>query len=114
MQSVKEMRDRYNQLGLEIEALEGVRDGYIKSMQAACDHPKEQIVEGGYISSEWSNNHTPPFRVCKLCGYSEEGWGCGYNKLQGYNCGIPTIDRNKAMMYTIGRMVEQKRSYNND
>ena len=114
MQSVKEMRERYDQLGLEISALKGVRDTYVKSMQAACDHPKEQIVEGDSIECQWSNNHTPPFRVCKLCGYSEEGWGSGYRRLEGYNCGIPTIDSNKALCYMIGPMVKQDRCYSSD
>ena len=48
-----------------------------------CTHPVEHIIEGNYIpDNSWGGGHaTPPFRVCTICGYAEEGWGCGYYKL---------------------------------
>ena len=39
-------------------------------MQHSCDHPN--VVEA---------NESPPFAVCTLCGYAEQGWHCGYWKL---------------------------------
>jgi hypothetical protein len=108
MKTAKEMRERYDRLCLEIEALEGVRDTYVKSMQAACDHPKEQVVEEMWVKDDWGYNSTPPFRVCKLCGYSEEGWGSGFKKLKyGFGDDVPTLPYEKARKYQIGQMVRQ-------
>lgn len=101
------MRERYDQLCLEIEALEGVKDSYIKSMQSACEHPKEHVIEEAWARNDWGNSR-PPFRVCKLCGYSEEGWGSGFKKLNyGFGEDVPTLPYNKARQYQIGPMVRQ-------
>src|SRR5271155_2745 len=46
-------------------------------VQKHCPHPVEQVREGQYIK-HFTGGAAPPFRVCILCGYAEEGWGSGY------------------------------------
>ena len=56
-----------------------------------CEH--QDVVEG-----EYGGNCTasPPFRVCKLCGYTEEGWYCGYTLLNG---NYPEVSRDEAFKF---------------
>lgn len=50
----------------------------ILALQAKCPHPAEEIFEVPYEGEYFVLR---PFRVCTLCGLGEEGWGCGYFKL---------------------------------
>lgn len=45
-----------------------------------CEH--SEVFESAYTPSSWGSA-TPPYRVCRDCGFAEEGWGCGYSILQG-------------------------------
>lgn len=47
-----------------------------------CDHPLDDIVFAHCYDS--CGDHLPPMRVCTICGLGEEGWGCGFKKLRGY------------------------------
>lgn len=40
-----------------------------------CPHPKDELREG--------RGSGPPWTICLLCGYAEEGWGIGGWKLPG-------------------------------
>lgn len=45
----------------------------------SCPHPTDQIRE------QWESGQGPPWAICLVCGYSEEGWGIGGWKLpSGY------------------------------
>jgi hypothetical protein len=45
----------------------------------ACPH--EHTVEADYVPDPYGHHPDPPFRVCRVCGFSERGWGCGYQVL---------------------------------
>jgi len=88
-------RQRIEALDAEIHALKERRETELLAMQTECDHPEDQILEAAYTPAGSFGYATPPFRVCKLCGYAEEGWNCGYWKLKTRE-EIPTISRQKA------------------
>jgi hypothetical protein len=50
------------------------------SIMGLCLH--RDIVEGKILILE-TGSCMPPFRVCRTCGYAEQGWGCGYKNLAG-------------------------------
>jgi len=87
--------------------------------QDKCEHPEQVIVEGkakpgdtwtigcgGGTYSTWK----PPFRVCRACGYAEEGWGSGYWKL-GSTPRVPEIERAEAKKLILGRALTQRDLY---
>lgn len=61
-----------------------------------CPHPDSEIVEALY------DDDTPPYRICKICGLAEEGWGKGYSVLDpNIYCGsVPKITRSEAKLLT--------------
>ena len=83
------LRREYIILEEKIEALEKKRDNKLKQLQSECNH--SVIAETGHTISTFSTN--PPGRICKVCGYEEEGWGCGYKKL--YKEPLRQINRDK-------------------
>lgn len=93
----------------EVEAARGKLKLARRTAQKGCEHPQEEIVEGEYVSDSWGHNHTPPFRVCKLCGYAEEGWHCGYWKLgAGVYSGVKKLPRQKAREFVKGPIHAQE------
>lgn len=56
-----------------------------------CKHSKSKVVEVNPTEYKFIENNEPPFRICKNCGYAEEGWGCGYWKLDYEN--VPLVKR---------------------
>lgn len=82
----------------------------IVQAQLTCKHP--QIVEGEYEPSNPVSNGFAPFRVCRECGYAEEGWGAGYSFLtKGYekdSLEIPTVDRNIAYQFRRGATLDNE------
>ena len=112
-----DLRDRIVQAGLDrMAVLKDQRDAIdeeleilLAEIQAACGHPEAEIVEGGYRASRWEEVCAdPPFRVCRRCGYSEPGWGCGYFKLYPNNYHIPHMDRNEAWKFIRGGLMTQE------
>ena len=80
----------------------------LKEIQASCGHPEREIVEGEYRASRWEKDCAdPPFRVCRRCGYSEPGWGCGYFRLYPNNYSIPHMDRDAAWKFIRGGLMSQ-------
>jgi hypothetical protein len=80
-----------------------------RKAQKSCEHPPEEIVEGAYAPDSYGHYHTPPYRVCKLCGYAEEGWHCGYWKLgNGVYSGIPSLSRKEAWKFVKGPIHSQE------
>jgi hypothetical protein len=77
----------------------------LKDIQGSCPHPERDIVEGKYRDYSWSDTCDPPFRVCRVCGYNEPGWGCGYYLLAPENYHIPTMERDEAMKFVRGGMM---------
>lgn len=64
-----------------------------KKLFDSCSHPHEATVEGDY--TEWFR----PFRVCRICGYAEQGWNVGYWKLNAPYGTVPTLSREEAWKF---------------
>ncbi len=58
-----------------IKDLKQKRRKLINEFQNKCPHPVDSIVESQKAY------RGRPIRVCTICRYAEEGWGCGYAKL---------------------------------
>lgn len=48
----------------------------VRSVQRACKHA--DLAECSYQPGV-----SPPWRICRCCGMTEEGWGCGFLVLRG-------------------------------
>ena len=106
-----DVSDRIVQAGLDrLVALKVQRDAIdaelrllLPEIQAACGHPEKEIVEGEYQSYSFGfHGAEPPFRVCRRCGYSEQGWDCGYFRLYPNNYSIPRLSRDEARKFVRG------------
>ena len=80
----------------------------IQSIKESCNHPTEMIVEGDYYPSNTFSYAQPPFRVCRLCGYSEPDWNCGYFRLDPDNCNVPQMSRDEAWKFIRGGLMSQE------
>ena len=60
---------------------------------------------GSYSTAE------PPFRVCRLCGYAEEGWSGYYKLKEPFQLEAPELERAEAMKLVIGRIVSRSHQY---
>ena len=112
-----DVSDRIVQAGLDRMAvlkddrdrIEEELDLLLREIQAACGHPEKEVVEGEYRASQWEEaSAEPPFRVCRRCGYSEPGWGCGYFRLYPHNYNIPHMSRNEAWKFIRGGLMPQE------
>lgn len=65
----------------QAEAFEKASESLFKKALKKCRHPRAYVLEGEYEPAGTFGSADAPFRVCTLCGYAEEGWGCGYWKL---------------------------------
>jgi len=83
----------------QIKSLTSRKDAVIKNLQEQCKHPKELTLEGKYVDSHFGGVLFRPCRVCKLCGYGEEGWGAGYWKLSKSYDDIPEVSHDEAWKY---------------
>ena len=96
------LKDQRDAIDEELEIL-------LPEIQAACGHPEAEIVEGEYRASRWEESSAePPFRVCRRCGYSEPGWGCGYFNLYPHNYHILRRDRTEAWTFIRGGLMTQE------
>jgi hypothetical protein len=73
--------DRLEEIDKRLAAVKAERVALIQDTVAGCSHPLEAIYELPYKQHEWLQADRP-WLICSLCGYTEEGWGCGYNKLR--------------------------------
>jgi len=83
-------------LEAQIKTLTSRKDDAIKKLQEQCKHPKELTLEGKYVDSHFGGVLFRPCRVCKLCGYGEEGWGAGYWKLSNSYGNVPEVSHDEA------------------
>ena len=98
-------REEVIQLIAELGDVQKQRDTLnvtIKAMELQlfreCPHPDNEVVEGRFKDNGWLGC-TRPFRVCRLCGYAEEGWGMGYWKLAKPGTTIPSLPYDDARKY---------------
>lgn len=81
----------------------------IQELQSLCTHPLESVVEGEYESDPLGGCwHSAPFRVCRACGYAEQGWGAGFWKLSNNYSGVPMLQREEARKLIVGPIVTQE------
>lgn len=85
----------------EIKSLRQKKSKLIEDFQENCVHPLYSVVEGKYKASTYHTTADAPFRVCRDCGYAEEGWGCGYDKLHRNNHDIPEMNRDEARKFVL-------------
>ena len=95
-------------LDREIAALKRDREETLLIMQEECDHPVEEWLETPHKPQGYITYASGPIRVCKLCGYAEEGWGCGFWKLEDYDLDIPQIKRDTAHQNFILKLYTQR------
>lgn len=81
----------------------------IEAMQGLCEHPMDEVIEAPLTFSV-ELNHVQPFRVCKVCGYAEEGLGRGYKLLHRFG-NAPFVQRKEALALVIGRIRTQTELY---
>ena len=110
-------RENVEAFDRQVEHLRKRRGEYIQLSQEACPHPLCEIVEGRYKTAGLVFGAQAPFRVCRLCGYAEEGWYCGYWKLNserdpahpaGNHIPIPELPRDAAMKYVLRRLSQEE------
>jgi hypothetical protein len=87
-------------LDKRIEDLEKKREAALGKLQSECKHPIGEVIEAHYRQAGYFGP-MPPFRVCKSCGYAEDGWGCGYWKLRN-NENCLEVSRDYAQKYILG------------
>lgn len=97
-----------NDLDAQENILAEKREKLIHSEQEACPHPLHEIVEGSYAPSGIIVGPYAPFRVCRRCGYAEEGWGCGYLKLAPDTHDIPSLPRDTAQKYVLKKLSQRQ------
>ena len=93
------MKERIRILDQEIKDKTAERDRLIKEHTDSCLHLEVYIVEGRYT------DYARPFRVCRMCGYAEEGWGSGYWKLKTKD-EVPELGRDAAWKF-VRRFLDQ-------
>lgn len=94
------LRAEVTEIEAEIAALYEKKRAITKAAQAVCPHVD-------YFEAR----HNPPFRVCILCGYSEEGWHAGYWKLGPKDYDAPTVSEARCRRLQIGAMMTQSMMY---
>lgn len=106
---VKAGLDRLAEIDESIAKLVREASVLLGEVQEACKHPREEVIEG-YNRSEDSN--TAPFRVCKICGYNEPGWNCGYLLLGDYEGKVRrqilTVSWDTAFRHVRGGLMTQE------
>jgi hypothetical protein len=73
--------DQLEDIKQRLEAIYAEKEALIKYTVTHCSHPLEAIYELPYKEDGWLGCFRP-WLICSLCGYTEEGWGCGYKKLR--------------------------------
>lgn len=66
-------------------------------VQLACTHP--WIIEAPYAPSRGWLRASPEFRVCRTCGFTEQGWGCGFQILRHHH---ERLSREEAGVFRVG------------
>ena len=78
MESLAVLKRQLDQANAAVTLASLMLDNARVKIQLACPH--REVVEADYWPSDYGHS-MPPFRVCVVCGFSEEGWGCGYQIL---------------------------------
>jgi len=93
---------RIRELEAKLKELASQKEAAVLALQERCKHPRELAIDGVSVPSHFGGMLFRPFRVCRLCGYAEEGWGAGYWKLSkepgspATNSTIPELSHDEA------------------
>ena len=79
-QLILDLRNEVIELRKKIKNLQKEESGLTKKLREKCSH--ETIYETPYQPETLMFNTRPPRKICIICGESEEGWDCGYEKLK--------------------------------
>lgn len=60
-----------------VRAINKERAALIETTVTGCNHPVDDVRELPYTETG-----AKPWLICTQCGYTEEGWYCGYKKLR--------------------------------
>lgn len=71
--------------------------------QEVCPHPIEQVIQGRYAPETYFSYYKSPFRVCKKCGYAEDGGGFYYRLPQDR-----VVEIEEAMSFVRGRVLSRE------
>lgn len=87
----------YLRAASRLKSAEAGEAAALKAFQGSCSHDAvyETPMHDGYMTT------FAPMRVCSTCGWSEEGWGCGYGLLDVP--ADPTRDRPDSLSRTSAR-----------
>jgi len=100
-------KQQIEQLRKEIDKITAPLWREIHKLEAkikTCEHPISHILQGKWREDDGSSAYVdftePEFRVCTICGYAEEGWGCGFQKLGRHLYSeIKEVERDVAQKY---------------
>lgn len=73
-----------------------------------CKHNIKHVVEAPYKEGDYLFRSEPDFRVCKRCGYAEEGWK-RYYKLYAYK-NVPIVTRSEGWKY-VKLFLDNEKAY---
>jgi hypothetical protein len=94
------MCTQLEKLDRKIKYLTNKRNKLIDKMQSECPHPTSELLEVPFYDRGWLGSDSP-MRLCKACGLAEEGWGCGYWRLERRDVDLPRIERFSAFTYVL-------------
>lgn len=99
------MNKKILRLEKQIAEASGNLKSLIEEYQSKCTH--KLVIEAPYKEETYVTYAAPDFRVCKECGYAEEGWGCGYWKLSNPEF-VGCMPRDEARNYVKGKFWTQE------
>lgn len=101
--------DQLEDIEKRLAVIYAEKEALIKKTVADCDHPLDAIYELPYEEGSWLG-YQRPWLICSKCGYTEEGWGCGYKKLRHAEYKDPPIITRErwVSMRTIQREQERE------
>lgn len=98
---LRELASRLNNRFSQINREKAHASADLLELQDNCPHPIDMVVKGDIVSHEGGHS-TPSFRVCKLCGLGEEGWGTYdriHRELSDCSNQFPILSREEAMKF---------------
>lgn len=80
--TTKELRKKYQTAHQRTLQAQERESNLLKQLREVCPHPNGFIAEIPEGAEGLIRGYLPPFRICEVCGYSEEYTNRGYNKLK--------------------------------
>lgn len=105
----RELQSKLGCIDRGIAGLKKQKQTLITNAVSACKHPLASIY--AYQNRE-NTGSRGPWLVCAACGYSEQGWGIGFNKLKHADCeaagrSMPKITREQWLATSTVRVAQE-------